>query len=78
MTETPLYVASAFHEIAVGGGVKRVEAGDIVTLGDEPYAYPPDNFAEAFPGFSTESLPYRADYEPLAGPAQAYQAGEGA
>jgi hypothetical protein len=47
-------VADAYEEIEVeGGGVKRVEAGYvIVETADGVDAYPPEAFAEAYPGIA--------------------------
>lgn len=44
------YRADVYHEIAVDGGVLRVEPGDIVVnVGGAITVYPPERFAEAYP-----------------------------
>lgn len=56
---TPEYVSTAYHEIEVaGGGVIRVEGGFIVTSDPDegPAAYPPEVFAEEFPGVDVATL----------------------
>ena len=57
------YLSGAYHELEVGGGVMRVEAGSIVGLGEDGAVtvMPPQAFAEVYPDFDVASLPVSDD-----------------